>query len=94
MIEGTAQIIESGKEYEKILKEYLELKYPIYHSKEERWEEGEAVVIKIKPEKICKWKTEDIFEEELKEIEKIKKDMKKIRKDLENVKKKLKIKKP
>lgn len=85
MINGKAEIIESGPEYDKILKESLELKYPVYHEEEERWEEGEAVVIKIKPEKFCRWETEDFFEEKLEEIEKIKKEIGDIKKRLKKI---------
>lgn len=82
MIPGTAEIIESGKMYNKFF-ELLPLKYPVYH--EEPWEKGEAVVIEVKPEEFCDWETEDVFEKELEELERVKKEVKGIKNRLKKI---------
>lgn len=53
MIQGRAEVIERGKEFEEA-KKLLYEKYPQYEATAPI-EEGESAIIKIKPEKVVSW---------------------------------------
>jgi len=53
MIQGKAEVIESGKEFEEA-KKILYEKYPQYESSAPI-EEGESAIVKITPEKVVSW---------------------------------------
>jgi len=51
-IQGSAMIIEKGKEYEEVYEKF----YRKFHwVKADPWEEGEAPLLKVKPEKKVSW---------------------------------------
>lgn len=51
-IQGSATIIEKGKEYKEVYEKFYK---KFYWVKADPWEEGEAPLLKVKPEKKVSW---------------------------------------